>query len=919
MEKNTKMTDVMHNRKRMMKRVFYGMGVLLLLLVCAALLLPRFINTALVKEKLLHGLSQKISGTVTFRNIAISLFPVPRLVIDQVRIAMPERLDATVATLWVFPEIIPLFSGEVKISKLQAQDPAIALHVSDREESRSLSAAAISAALTSLVSDAAGLTLSVENGSFSILKKGYAPATLQQVDARMVVDRKKDDVTVTLDHLKIAAPRLMLSGVFSMRSSSPRLSLDIRGKGLSVGQTREFVLAAAGETPSVRNIFDIVRDGTVPDITFHSQGDALEDLGEIMNMEIKGELEQGSIHIAGPSLDFTSVKGAYAVSKGMLQGTDITGSYGNSTLRQASLRLGLKGGEAPFHIETLVKADLQEVLVLLRRLVKDKAFLQELNLVQSLSGTALGRLVLGETLASVGARVEVSDMNLSARYRRIPFPVTINGGSFTYGEEGVSIKDLAGAVGQTAFSGIAARVDQGREPRLAVLSGTMRIHAGEIYRWLASQEKMKASLREISAVSGIITLSTMALNGPVNDPKAWRFKVAGAADHLVIGSPSLPDRLALKQGKFTLSPGSIVLDAARAAVLDAVATVSGNLRVSSEGLQGADVLLDAETGPRGMQWIKTFAGLPQILKVQQRLSLARGHIVASEKGELSFQGEITTQGGQTLALDLVKEKKGLKISKLQIEDGASRASMTLDLKERAWDMTFSGRLDSSTVAALIELEQRPAGHLAGDFTAHILTDQPGESTANGRLSGERIMLPWKPGIPLHVDALSLSAEGGRVTVQSSRFRLADMALSSSGVLAFGKEGLEIKMEIEADRMEWKSLERIMGDEKTVATAAGSSALSKMPVRGAVKISAREFVYDKFTVSPLQADLSFSPGRATVHVKKAALCEIAVQGQIELTGRNQTHGYHPFRERPGSGTGHRMPLRQRLRDDRPLQP
>ena len=344
----------------------------------------------------------------------------------------------------------------------------------------------ISAALTSLVSDAAGLTLSVENGNFSILKKGYVPATLQQVDARIVVDGKKDDVTVTLDNLKIAAPRLMLSGVFSIRPSSPRISLDIRGKGLSVGQTREFALSAAGETPSVRNIFDIVRDGTVPDITFHSQGDSFEDLGEIMNMEIKGELEQGSIHIPGPGLDFTAVKGAFAVSKGILQGTDITGRYGNSNLRQASLRLGLKGADAPFHLETLVRADLQEVLVLLGRLVKDKAFLQELNLVQSLSGTALGRLVLGGTIASVDTRVEVSDMNLSARYQRIPFPVTIKGGSFTYDEEQVSVKDLAGAVGQTTFSGIAARMDQGREPRLAVLSGTMRIHAGEMYDWLSS-------------------------------------------------------------------------------------------------------------------------------------------------------------------------------------------------------------------------------------------------------------------------------------------------------------------------------------------------------------------------------------------------------------------------------------------------
>ena len=80
-------------------------------------------------------------------------------------------------------------------------------------------------------------------------------------------------------------------------------------------------------------------------------------------------------------------------------------------------------------------------------------------------------------------------------------------------------------------------------------------------------------------------------------------------------------------------------------MLDTTATVSGTLTVSPEGLRGADVLLDAETGPRGMQWIKTSAGLPQILKVQQRLSLARGHIVASEKGDLSFQGDDHDTGG----------------------------------------------------------------------------------------------------------------------------------------------------------------------------------------------------------------------------------------------------------------------------------
>ena len=69
-------------------------------------------------------------------------------------------------------------------------------------------------------------------------------------------------------------------------------------------------------------------------------------------------------------------------------------------------------------------------------------------------------------------------------------------------------------------------------------------------------------------------------------------------------------------------------------------------------------------------------------------------------------------------------------------------------------------------------------------------------------------------------------------------------------------------------------------------AAGGSAWSKMPIHGTAKILTREFVYDTFVVSPLQADLSFSPDRTMVHIKRAALCNIAIQGDIELAGGNR---------------------------------
>jgi hypothetical protein len=146
-------------------------------------------------------------------------------------------------------------------------------------------------------------------------------------------------------------------------------------------------------------------------------------------------------------------------------------------------------------------------------------------------------------------------------------------------------------------------------------------------------------------------------------------------------------------------------------------------------------------GPRGFQWIKTSANLPTTLKAQQRLSLAQGRLVTPEKGGLSFQGTLRTKSGQILGFNLQRDRKELKITQMDIEDADSRLSAALGLSEKTFDFAFSGRLDSSTLASLMEFEQMPTGHLAGDFTAHILKNRPAESTVRGRLSGEKIVLP----------------------------------------------------------------------------------------------------------------------------------------------------------------------------------
>jgi len=79
------------------------------------------------------------------------------------------------------------------------------------------------------------------------------------------------------------------------------------------------------------------------------------------------------------------------------------------------------------------------------------AFHQELGHIKAIGGSAEGRLVLGESLLSVKAKVDISKMKFSANYDRVPLPLTVDQGSFSYDEKGVSVKNLAGTIGTSAI------------------------------------------------------------------------------------------------------------------------------------------------------------------------------------------------------------------------------------------------------------------------------------------------------------------------------------------------------------------------------------------------------------------------------------------------------------------------------------
>ena len=76
----------------------------------------------------------------------------------------------------------------------------------------------------------------------------------------------------------------------------------------------------------------------------------------------------------------------------------------------------------------MLSANLAQAQRILKRIVENPTFDQEINKITSLKGTATGKLVLGNSLTNIKAEVDVTDLNLSANYQDLPFPIGVTNG-----------------------------------------------------------------------------------------------------------------------------------------------------------------------------------------------------------------------------------------------------------------------------------------------------------------------------------------------------------------------------------------------------------------------------------------------------------------------------------------------------------
>jgi hypothetical protein len=690
-----------------------------------------------------------------------------------------------------------------------------------------------------------------------------------------------DKRTVSLDNLSLEYPRMNLAGTLSVDNTVPEFSLLLEGRDIDVLSTRKTSLAFIGDEPLVHDIFRIIKGGTIPQIAFNTRGDSFSALGKPENFHIKARMEGGDLFIPGVDLNLEDVKGNAVVSKGILEGETLEARLGNSQGSNGTLKLGLKGKDAPFHLDIMVKADLPQLPPLLKHIVKNQAFIRELSKIKKIEGEVEGRLVLGESLGHVTAHTDVTKMSLKTDYERIPYPLHIESGSFSHDKNEISVGDVKGSIQNSSFSGITGRLDLKQDPYIQMSSGNFNISLDEIYPWLLSYDQIDEALKKYSKVNGILKITDLNIRGPLLRPGIWEFNGSGVAENLLLETDYLPDSVSIKRGSFVAGNKKLVLEETNTRMLDADIHYSAVIHGYLENLNKVTASLKGVMGNESVEWLSGAIKLPEKIALQAPLRLKDSDLVWIKETETSFRGNLEFPDGPAMVLDMVKRPEELVIKKLTIKDESSDVSAGMKLKENGLDVSFSGKLAQKTMDRMLTSEIIRYGWVKGDFNASIRLDKPILSTARGYIEGEHLMPPLRTDVPFTVNRFLVNSADDRTNIKSASLTWGNNNFDLKGDITTKEDAFIVDMDIASDGIQFENINKtfMKKDERE------KELLEDFPITGILRLASEKLSFKDFTWTPFHADILLEKDTIDINVNEAVVCGISTPGKVLIQDKD----------------------------------
>jgi len=895
--------------------------VFAMLVVMVVVLSPRLINLETVRSQIKERIARDIGGEIKYRQMVLSYFPRPHVVIHNADVRIPDSFTIKVHRMRLYPKIWPLFRGQLQVSSIRLEYADYYMELPQIADAEPLPRDIVS--IDSIAKEVAravtklpefklpDLKLSVKYGKVNLVDpfgrkfklrqvqadyhsrpekldfsihcksnlwdqidingflnpadfKGrgqiqlsrFRPQSLlaylmpdsklQVVDARanLRIDfvsqgagrlaatfdggipifkldqagqklafqggRLKGTIAlgdkaikIELTQLGLDDPQLTATGAFSYDENQGDIRLAVNGADIDADSVRQMTLALAGESETIRDIFDIVRGGHVPRISVQTQGYSVAELGLMDNIVIKGRMSGGKIFIPGVELDLEDVNGDVIISEGILNGTNLQSKMGKTHGQNGTLRLGLNDDIAPLQLKIGIEADLAQLPPVLNRIVDDKDFINELARLSDVRGSASGILMLGDALEGLGATVTVSKAELSARYDRIPYPIRLQGGHLIYDGNRIALDKFFAKVGNSSLGQFSSAISWSGTPTLDFKTKSATLNLHEIYAWLGSFKKYKKFLTPIHALEGKAVVEELSINGPFAKPQDWHVTSRGSLKNLNISSNQLPRPLRVTRGKFSWNPAALALTDIHASLgKSSISQLSATLALTNRpsfDLQSKSVNLYAgEIYP----WLSSMPRFKSVLA--------------------DFQ---------------------VKSGKLGLNDIVLNGPVH---RPDRWHYQVDGDMQKMVVSS--DAFGSPATVNQGAFKLST------EATTDGPLP------------KIKFDPTNLIWGNSRLTF--------------NGEIKIKEKDILLDSTISADRIDWTQIESLL-DYIKKKTADPDPLTRNGQVLGTLKVHTDNFNYDTYSVQPLQSEIYFKSEKVIIAIQQASVCSISLRGLLNV--------------------------------------
>lgn len=399
----------------------------------------------------------------------------------------------------------------------------------------------------------------------------------KKIDTDVYLDEKKS--IFTINNAEFTHPKIKASGEHHIDKANNKVNLNLSGTDINVESSRDAVLFVAGGDRIVDLIFNIVRGGTVPNVTLEASGENFKDLWKRDNFEIKANMIDGSIFVPIGDFDLTDVSGDAVIGSGKLEGTNLSAKSGNSVGNNGTFIIGIDGPIGPLHLDIDVDADASEIPDIIKKFIDDKGLIYELSLIENLNGSASGRLKVGDTKKSPNTIVDVTSLDITGDYKRVPEPVKIKGNKFVFTkyDKSIDFEGLNVAIGNFNTPQTTGYYHWKEDKLIKIGTKEAKIDMNILFPWLKSFGVIRPHLRHIESMAGSAFFSSVDFAGPVSDSDQWVINAKGNVDKIDVNLEGFGTSMTVTNAEIESEVQDVVLSNANVRVMESTMNASAVL------------------------------------------------------------------------------------------------------------------------------------------------------------------------------------------------------------------------------------------------------------------------------------------------------------------------------------------------------